>query len=69
MSTQQQKTIVVKVDRLRAHPLYLKRYTVSKKYHVHDERQQYHVGDVVEFIECRPISKTKKWRVLYAQKK
>ncbi len=64
VSAAQQKTIVVKVDRLSYHPIYQKRFTVSKKYQVHDEHKQYQVGDEVEFVECRPISKHKKWRVI-----
>ena len=59
------KTIVVKVDRVRIHRLYKKRYTVSQRYQVQDENNQYHVGDTVEFVECRPLSKHKKWRVVY----
>lgn len=65
VSAAQQKTIVVRVDHMHSHPLYHKRYTVSKKHQVHDEKKLFHVGDVVEFIECRPISRHKKWRVLY----
>jgi len=65
VSSAQTKTIVVRVDRLRFHPIYKKRFTVSKKFQVHDEKNQYKVGDVVDFVECRPLSKTKKWRVLY----
>ena len=68
VSDAQTKTVTVRVDRLRFHPIYKKRYTVSKKFHVHDEREQYKVGDTVEFVECRPLSKTKKWRVVYSTK-
>lgn len=67
VSAAQTKTIVVRVNRLRFHPIYKKRYTVSRKFQVHDEKQQYKVGDVVEFVECRPISKNKKWRVIYKE--
>lgn len=58
------KTIVVRVERVKIHPKYKKRYTVSKKYKVHDEVNKYKVDDKVTFIECRPISKDKRWRVL-----
>lgn len=58
------KTITVLVERTKIHPLYHKRYTTSTKYPVHDEHGTYHVGDVVEFVECRPISKHKRWRVV-----
>ncbi|MBI2415708.1 MAG: 30S ribosomal protein S17 [Candidatus Kerfeldbacteria bacterium] len=61
------KTIVVKVSRVRTHPMYKKRFTVTKKFKVHDEKNQFKVGDTVEFVECRPISKDKKWRVIYPQ--
>lgn len=59
------KTIVVRVDRMIVHPKYGKRHAVSRRYPVHDERDQYRVGDRVTFVECRPLSKTKRWRVLY----
>ncbi|HPV70897.1 MAG TPA: 30S ribosomal protein S17 [Candidatus Magasanikbacteria bacterium] len=59
------KTIAVKVDRVRKNSKYNKQYTVSKNYQVHDEKNQYKVGDKVSFVECRPLSKTKKWRVTY----
>lgn len=58
------KTIVVKVSRTKIHPIYHKRFTVSTKYKVHDEQNAYHVGEVVEFVECRPLSKDKRWRVV-----
>lgn len=57
------KTIVVRVDRVKTHRKYQKQYTVSRKYKVHDEENEYKKGDNVEFIECRPISKDKRWRV------
>ncbi len=58
------KTIVVRVDRTMVHPKYGKRYVRSQKYHVHDETNAHHVGEVVSFQECRPYSKTKRWRVV-----
>ena len=58
------KTVVVKVDRQVTHPKYGKRYIVSKKYKCHDEKNQYKVGDEVMFVECRPLSKDKRWRVV-----
>jgi small subunit ribosomal protein S17 len=63
------KTIVVVVKSTRLHPKYLKRYITSKKYKVHDENNEYHAGDKVAFVECRPISKDKRWRVLSQKKK
>jgi small subunit ribosomal protein S17 len=59
------KTLSVRVDRVRIHPKYGKRYTVSKKYKVHDEKRRFKAGDRVDFTECRPLSKDKRWRVLY----
>lgn len=65
VSDKMDKTIVVKVSRVRIHSMYKKRYTVTEKYKVHDETNQFKTGDTVEFVECRPISKDKKWRVIY----
>ncbi|MBU1180234.1 30S ribosomal protein S17 [Patescibacteria group bacterium] len=64
VSDKMDKTIVVRIDRRISHPKYKKAYTVSKKYKVHDEKNQYKVGDRVVFIGCRPYSKDKKWRAL-----
>ncbi|OQA37158.1 MAG: 30S ribosomal protein S17 [Parcubacteria group bacterium ADurb.Bin326] len=65
VSDKMSKTIVVRVDRFRMHPKYQKRYRISRKYKVHDEKGQFKIGDVVEFVECRPLSKDKRWRVIY----
>ena len=59
------KSIVVQVDALKMHDKYKKQYKTSSRYTVHDEKNQYKVGDVVMFAECRPLSKTKRWRVIY----
>ena len=59
------KTIVVRVNRAKRNRKYGKRYIASKKYKVHDEKNQYKKGDKVVFVECRPISKDKRWRVIY----
>jgi len=64
-SDKMNKTIVVRVDTVKIHPKYRKRYTVSKKYKVHDEKEQFKIDDKVTFIECRPLSKEKRWRVNY----
>lgn len=64
VSDKMDKTIVVKVDTLKAHSKYLKRYVDSKRYKVHDEQNTYKVGDKVTFIGCRPISKDKKYTVV-----
>ena len=66
MSAKAQKTLVVRVDRTLTHPLYGKQYIRSLRYKVHDEKGKYQEGDKVTFLECRPLSKEKRWRVLYA---
>ncbi len=58
------KTITVKVSRQFPHPKYGKRVRRDTKIHAHDERQEAHVGDAVEIVECRPYSKTKHWRLV-----
>ncbi|MEO5707496.1 MAG: 30S ribosomal protein S17 [Alteraurantiacibacter sp.] len=58
------KTVTVKVERKVKHPLYGKIIRRSKKYHAHDESNEFTVGDTVRIEETRPISKTKTWRVL-----
>jgi len=63
VSDKSDKTVVVKVDRVKIHPKYHKRYKVSRKYKVHDEANECHVGDKVNFVECRPLSRDKRWRV------
>ena len=58
------KTIAVRVDRRVRHPLYGKIIGRSSKFQVHDENNEAHVGDTVSIQECRPISKTKSWKLL-----
>ncbi len=60
------KTIVVRVDRTYLHPLLQKTLRRSKKYHAHDEKNQFKVGDEVQIQECPPKSKLKRWEVLGA---
>jgi len=62
------KTARVLVNRIKVHPLYKKRIKVRKIYHVHDELDT-KIGDVVNFQDCKPISKTKKWRIVKVVKK
>ncbi len=64
LSDKMNKTVVVEVGRVKAHPKYLKRYTVHKKYKAHDENEEYKPGDVVVIEECKPMSKDKRWRVI-----
>jgi small subunit ribosomal protein S17 len=58
------KTVTVVVKRRVAHATYGKQQTRTKKYHAHDEKNEYKVGDVVRIVETRPLSKTKRWRVI-----
>ena len=55
------KTVVVKIDRLKMHAKYKKKYKISKKYKAHDEENEFKIGDKVEIVEVRPMSKEKKW--------
>lgn len=64
VSAAMRKTIVVKVARTLWHAKYRRQYSVSKKYLVHDEKNQHKVGDTVRFVETRPLSKNKRWRVV-----
>ena len=58
------KTVVVRVERRVKHPLYGKIIKLSKRYHAHDENNEISQGEVVRIEECKPISKTKSWKVL-----
>lgn len=64
VSAAMDKTIVVRVDTLKAHPRYKKIVRRSTKFHVHDERNEAKVGDVVRIVETRPLSRTKRWRLV-----
>ncbi len=64
VSAQNDKTVTVLVERQFAHPLYTKQVKKTKKYRAHDEKNDYQTGDVVRITETRPLSKTKRWRVL-----
>ena len=58
------KTVVVLVKRRYSHPFFGKVITSSKKYHAHDEKNKFKVGDSVKIIESKPYSKMKKWKVI-----
>ena len=64
VSSNLNKTIVVKVTRRVQHKLYKKIISQSKKYHAHDENNSFKVGDIVKIIESKPISKLKSWTVV-----
>lgn len=57
------KTVVVSVPRFIKHPKYQKYFKSDKRYQVHDEKNEYQVGDKIEMVEVRPISKTKRFKV------
>ena len=61
VSNRADKTIAVKVDTRKSHPIYKKNYTTSKKFLVHDEKNEANKGDVVEISEARQVSKRKSW--------
>ena len=64
VSNKMQKTIVVKVDRRVRHEKYGKIVTISEKYKAHDEKNECGIGDTVKIMETRPLSKTKRWRLV-----
>ena len=61
MSNKMEQTATVQVERKIKHPIYGKYMRRSKKYHVHDEKNELNIGDMVQIKECRPLSKTKSW--------
>ena len=63
VSDKMNKTVTVLVERRVKHPLYGKIIRLSKKYHAHDENNEFKLGDIVIIEECRPISRTKAWKV------
>jgi small subunit ribosomal protein S17 len=64
VSAKMQKTIVVQVDRRFRHPIYKKVVTSSSKFYAHDEKNEARAGDTVRIVETRPLSKTKRWRLV-----
>lgn len=63
VSDKMDKTIIVKVERFKPHPLYKKRYKVSKKVKAHDPENKYRTGNKVVIYETRPLSREKRWEV------
>lgn len=63
VSDKMQKTVTVKVERLMLHPMYKKFIKRSKTFFAHDEENAARVGDLVQIVETRPLSKNKRWRV------
>ena len=64
VSTKMEKTIVVEVSRRVPHPLYKRIIGKRKKFYAHDEESTARLGDEVRIVECRPLSKLKRWRLL-----
>ena len=64
VSASNDKTIVVKITERKPHPIYKKMMTSTKKLHVHDELNEAGVGDTVQIMETRPLSKMKRWRLV-----
>ncbi len=64
VSDRMEKTVVVEVERTTRHPLYDKVLRRSTKFKAHDERNECRTGDQVRIMECRPLSKSKSWRVV-----
>ncbi len=64
VSDKMDKTVVVAVERLERHPLYNKAVKHTVKFKAHDESNECHIGDTVEIMETRPLSKDKRWRVV-----
>jgi small subunit ribosomal protein S17 len=64
VSNAMDKSIVVRIDRRILHPLYKKSVKSSSKLYAHDEKNEANVGDMVRLMETRPLSKTKRWRLL-----
>ena len=63
VSDKRNKTVTVMIERRVRHPIYGKIMIKTSKYHAHDENGEYKLGDIVEIIESRPLSKTKNWVV------
>lgn len=69
VSDKANKTVVVRVEVLKSHPLYKKRFKVSNKYMAHDAENTFKIGDTVTIEQCRPFSSKKRWRVLLENSK
>ena len=64
VSDKMDKTIVIAAKFKEKHPIYGKFVQKTKKYHAHDEKNEAHVGDTVQVMETRPLSRTKRWRLV-----
>lgn len=64
VSDRMQKTVIVKVERIKKHQRYKKIYKIFKRYKAHDEKGEFKIGDKVVIEECRPLSKDKRWKTI-----
>ena len=64
VSNKMEKSIVVAIKSKEKHPIYGKFVNKTKKYHAHDEKNECNIGDTVKIMETRPLSKTKRWRLV-----
>jgi len=64
ISNKMDKTVIIKIDRVKSHPVYKKNYIVSNNIKAHDENNEYQVGDIVEIVETMPISRSKFFKVI-----
>ena len=69
LNSKMEKTAVVRVDTRAPHPIYRKYVITSKKYYVHDPKDECGTGDMVSILECRPTSKLKRWRLKQIEEK
>ena len=69
LESKMEKTAVVLIDTRSPHPIYRKYITKSKKYYVHDPKNECHEGDTVSILECRPTSRLKRWRLKQIEEK
>ena len=69
LESKMQKTAVVRIDSRKPHPVYKKYVTQSKKYYVHDPKNECTPGDTVSIIECKPKSRLKRWRLNQIEEK
>ena len=69
VSDKMMKTVVVAISQIKSNAKYLKQYHLTRKFKAHDEKREYHVGDVVVIAETRPMSREKRWEVVSLVKK
>ena len=68
ISDKMDKTLIVLVEKIKENPIYSKKYKVSRKYKVHDPKNEYKINDIIEIIESKPRSKEKRWEIKKGKK-